>query len=110
MKKELTAIGVAILLATGIGTTAALNSASNSSLQSQVNQLSQQLSKAEAELSQATSKLNAQSTTGDLITCNDLRNLGLQNVDNFATLQSDGSIFINQQPVTIPQHCYKSLP
>lgn len=43
----------------------------------------------------------------DVITCADLQNMGLQ-YDNGVTVDNQGNVNLDQQPVPLPSHCIKS--
>jgi hypothetical protein len=69
----------------------------------QITGLRAQLTRDSAALAQDGARLAGDRR--DVITCGDLHNLGLSVVDNFATVQADGSVFVNQQPIQLPGHC-----
>lgn len=74
--------------------------------------VSGKLSSAESNLTAAEAKLNANSSSGVVITCNDLRSfesnaqIVLSGQDSYGDNLSTGSVYFNN-PAWLPSHCYK---
>lgn len=81
-----------------------------SQLQSTVNSLKSQLNSESQALAQAEQKLNAASSTGDLVNCTDLRNfeqniqVSVSGTDSYGGFQSYSGIGSSSW---LPPHCYK---
>jgi len=106
----LAVVATGVMLAAAVGVTSALQSSATSNLQSQVNQLQQENTQLTNQLGQATAKLNAKSTTGDLITCSDLHSfetslaVTVSGPDTYGGYQSYTGLASSSW---LPPHCYK---
>jgi hypothetical protein len=73
----------------------------------QVRHLAAELGSLRGALAAADAKLDAANPQGDVITCADLEALALQNTWG-VTVSDDDTVSLEQTPVTLPSHCYKS--
>lgn len=82
--------------------------AMNSGQASQIRALNQANARMSLQISQMTATLSGQNPASDpdLITCGDLRRMGLV-ITTGAAIQAGGSIGLSQNPVSLPKHCAK---
>jgi hypothetical protein len=80
----------------------------NSGQASQIRALNQANARMSLQISQMTATLSGQNPASDtdLITCGDLRGMGLV-MTTGAAIEAGGSIGLSQIPVSLPKHCAK---